>query len=125
MTRILYLIRGLPGAGKSTLANLITFANFSADDYFTTPSGEYVFDASKIKEAHEYCQRMTRRAMEDDLEIITVANTFTQKWEMEPYYKLAKEYYYKVIEIIVKSDFKSVHNVPEDKIQKMKERFEY
>ena len=125
MTKILYLIRGIPGAGKTELANLITIANFSADDYFTTPSGEYVFDASKIKEAHEYCQRMTRRAMEDGREIIAVDNTFTQKWEMEPYYKLAKEYYYKVIEIIVKSDFKNVHGVPEDKIQKMKERFEY
>ena len=125
MTKVLYLIRGIPGSGKTELANLITIANFSADDYFTTPSGEYVFDASKIKEAHEYCQRMTRRAMEDGREIIAVDNTFTQKWEMEPYYKLAKEYYYKVIEIIVKSDFKNVHGVPEDKIQKMKERFEY
>ena len=125
MTKVLYLIRGIPGAGKSYLANLITNANFSADDYFTSPSGVYSFDASKLKEAHEYCQRMVEYALKDNHPIVAVANTFTRKWEMEAYYKLAEKYGYEVVELTIKSNFKNTHGVPEDKIQTMKERFEY
>ena len=33
--KILYLIRGLPGSGKTTLAKSICNVVFSADDYFT------------------------------------------------------------------------------------------
>lgn len=56
---------------------------------------------------------------------IAVSNTFTQEWEMEDYFKLAEQYGYKVVSLIVENRHgsKSVHDVPEETICKMKERF--
>ena len=57
---------------------------------------------------------------------IAVSNTFTQEWEMEVYFKLAKQYGYTVFTVIVENRHGGVnqHGVPEDKIQIMKDRFE-
>jgi 50S ribosomal subunit-associated GTPase HflX len=57
---------------------------------------------------------------------IVVSNTFTQEWEMEPYFELAKTYGYKVFSIIIENRHKgtNVHGVPEDKLEQMKNRFE-
>jgi len=43
----LFLLRGLPGAGKSTLAKSIGPINIEADQYFIDSDGEYKFDALK------------------------------------------------------------------------------
>jgi hypothetical protein len=57
---------------------------------------------------------------------IAVSNTFTQEWEMEAYYNLAKEFNYKVFSMIVENRHDGVnsHGVPEDKLEAMKSRFE-
>jgi hypothetical protein len=57
---------------------------------------------------------------------VAVSNTFTQEWEMKPYFELAKKYGYKVFSLIVENRHGGVnqHNVPEDKIEQMKTRFE-
>jgi hypothetical protein len=46
---------------------------------------------------------------------------------MEPYFELAKKYGYKVFTLIVENRHGGTneHNVPEDKIEQMKNRFEY
>ena len=126
----LYLIRGVPGSGKTTLAetlgSMIDGSVCSADDYFMI-NGEYQFDPTKLKQAHAYCQRIVRSDMRDfNLDNILVANTFTQEWEMKPYIDMAEEYGYRVFTIIVENRHgnKSVHNVPDDKVEQMKNRFE-
>jgi hypothetical protein len=45
---------------------------------------------------------------------------------MQPYYDLAKEYGYMVFSIIVENRHggKNVHNVPEGKINQMRDRFQ-
>ena len=48
--KILYLLRGLPGAGKSTLAKSIGAIYFEADMFFME-GNEYKFDIRKIQEA--------------------------------------------------------------------------
>lgn len=57
---------------------------------------------------------------------IAVSNTFTQDWEMKPYFELADKYGYQVFSIIVENRHggKNEHGVPEDKLQIMKNRFE-
>lgn len=135
----LYLIRGLPGSGKSTLASRLTpFSGteyslaFEADDYFLNENGEYNFDPSKLREAHEDCQERVENAMSradpDDpsyIFTIAVANTFSQQWEIDPYLELAEGYGYKVFIIECQNDFGSVHGVPDDKITAMRERWEH
>jgi len=132
MEKILYIVRGIPGAGKSTFAKTLGGIHIEADQYFIDGEGNYNFDGSKIKLAHEYCRAQTGAWMSSDglqvnVDKIVVSNTFTQEWEMEPYFELAKKYGYKVFTVIVENRHggTNVHNVPEDKIEQMRNRFEY
>ena len=126
----LFLLRGLPGSGKSTLAKSIGGMHVEADMFFMEPSLEfrtvhtYKFDPSKLKEAHAWCQKTVEVCMLED-EKIVASNTFTQEWEMQPYYDLAEKYGYRVYSLVVENvhNGKSIHNVPEEGINKMRERF--
>ena len=124
----LMLIRGLPGSGKSTAAKLFDKAlHFEADMYFLDSDGNYQFDASKIKNAHNWCRDSVMDAMKEGHPIVVVSNTFTQEWEMEVYYLLAEELGYRVISMIVENrhDGKNIHGCPDDKIEQMRNRFEF
>lgn len=130
---VLTLIRGLPGAGKSTFAHFIWTEDVicEADQYFTGEGGIYRFDASKLKDAHKWCRDKVERLMKEHNEHsqyypdIAVSNTFTQEWEMEEYYKLAEKYGYKVFSIIVENRHEGVnrHGVPDEKLEQMRSRF--
>jgi hypothetical protein len=129
----LYLIRGLPGSGKSTLAKSIGGIHIEADQYFVK-SGVYEFDALQLKNAHNYCQTQTQAWMKSDgtqvnVDRIVVSNTFTTEWEMQPYFDLAEKYGYRVYSLIVEnrhggSENTNIHNVPKEKIDNMRERFQ-
>lgn len=123
--KMLYIIRGIPGSGKSTLAKKIASVVCEADDFFVDPDGVYRFDPSLLKEAHSACQKKCVTAMQFEVDAIAVANTFTRKWEYQPYINLAKEYGYKVSIIICEGDFGNVHGVPEEKVRRMRERFQF
>jgi len=97
----LIVIRGLSGSGKTTLAETICGdleGRFmvSADDFFVDDSGVYSFDHSKLKEAHKWCQDEVLEAIEDGFDVVVVHNTFTRKWEVDPYMNMAKENDYQV-----------------------------
>jgi len=126
MEKILVICRGICGAGKSTFAKTLGGQHYEADMYFIDPTtGEYKFDGAKIKNAHTWCLDKVKTDMAVAREKIVVSNTFTQEWEMESYFELAKQYGYKVFSIIVENIHggKNIHNVPDDKIKQMKERF--
>jgi predicted kinase len=127
----LYLLRGLPGSGKSTLAKQLGGSHFETDKYFVGENGEYNFDGSKLKEAHQWCQDSVSNAMvlnhtTGEHETIVISNTFTQEWEMKPYMDMAKNWGYRVFTIIVENRHGGVnqHGVPDEKLQQMKDRFE-
>jgi len=122
----LFLLRGLPGSGKSTLAKALGGEQVEADQYFIV-DGEYRFDPTKIKTAHEWCRNQVSDWMFLEFERIVVSNTFTQEWEMEPYFQMAKEKGYMVYSLIVENRHggENVHGVPVDKLEQMKNRFEF
>ena len=128
--KTLFILRGLPGSGKTTLAKSIGAVHFEADMYFME-GNEYKFDVTKLKKAHAWCQDQVRISMKrsdktiGDLRI-AVSNTFTQEWELQPYYELAIKYGYYVTSIIVENRHGGTnkHGVPEDKIELMRNRFE-
>ena len=134
--KTLYIVRGLPGSGKSTFAmKLVHDSHYlvcEADKYFVDKkTGEYKFDGSKIKDAHKYCYDLVETYMKDSLvndqwyREIVVSNTFTQEWEMKPYFELAEKYGYMVFCVIVENvhNGKNIHNVPLEKISEMRDRF--
>jgi predicted kinase len=126
MEKVLNIVRGIPGSGKSTFAKTLGGQHYEADMFFINENGEYQFDFVKIKEAHQWCQGMVKGDMILEYPKIVVSNTFTQEWEMEPYIEMAKEYGYTVFTIVVENRHGgvNVHNVPEDILNNMKNRFE-
>jgi len=121
----LILLRGLPGSGKSSLAKSFGVNHIEADMFFIRDD-KYVFDVAKLRYAHEWCQDVVESWMEREITPIIVSNTFTQEWEMDYYYKLAKEAGYIVHSVIVENRHgsKNIHNVPEEKLEQMKNRFD-
>jgi len=86
----LYIIRGLPGTGKSTLGKTLSGGQaFAADDYFMV-DGEYRFDPSLLGEAHNQCARNVKNALTEGRWTVAVCNTFSRRWEYEPYINMAK-----------------------------------
>jgi predicted kinase len=125
----LFLLRGLPGSGKSTLAKMLVgdkdYCHKEADMYFIDENGEYKFDVTKLRDAHAWCLEEVEFLMKYEHKVV-LSNTFTQEWEMQPYYDLAKKYGYRVHSLIVENRHGGVneHGVPEEKLEIMKNRFE-
>lgn len=120
---MLYIVRGLPGTGKSTLAKKLGYV-CEADQYFETPNG-YVFDGSQLPKAHNLCRMNVESAMKNEVTNIVVSNTFSQRWEMDSYYELAVQYNYNVTEItLTGTRHDNKHNVPLETIDKMIKRWE-
>lgn len=118
----LILVRGLPGSGKSTYAKALGIFHVEAD-MFCMVDGEYVFDATKHKENHRTCATMAYLCLSSGADCV-VSNTFTQKWELEPYLKMGNALGVEVEIIRLQGSFGSIHNVPIDVINLMQNRFE-
>jgi predicted kinase len=127
--KTLYIVRGIPGSGKSTFAKELVpdFLVCEADKYFMS-GDEYKFDPTKLKDAHLWCQKIVETYMESDelYPKIAVSNTFTTEWEMKPYFDLAEKYGYRVFSVVVENRHgnNSVHNVSDETINKMINRFQ-
>jgi len=128
--QMLTIIRGLPGSGKSTLAHSITEKVCEADQYFMQ-DGEYIFVPADITKAHIACQQKVDAYLRAGVDCV-VSNTFSKKWEVEPYIKLCEKHGVK-FEIIDLFDAglsdeqlfsRNVHEVPMHVIKAMRERWE-
>ena len=84
--------------------------------------GEYKFDASRLREAHDWCQTKTREYLSLDISVI-VSNTFTTVKELRPYFDIAKEFNIVPNVFIAQNTFGNVHNVPAETLAKMQARF--
>lgn len=131
-----YILRGLPGSGKSTQAKMIAerygeerCAIVSADHFFER-LGKY--DSARLTRAHAECQLSALKAITEGKSFIIVDNTNTTKDEFWFYTQLASMVNYEV-EIISLFDAgfsdetlakRNVHNVPAGKIRQMRMRWE-
>lgn len=137
MSKVMYIMRGLPGSGKTTLARALASnvlgrykVIVSADDYFVTPDGEYHFDPAKLGAAHGQCQQRAKGACMDGV-VVVVDNTNTTRWEMEPYLVLARQYGYNVQVVTVETTLssedlaaRSTHGITAERIQQMRAGWE-
>lgn len=120
--KTLIILRGVSGAGKTTVANLLLSLDedhtisVAADDYHYDAHGVYNFDIDLIGAAHGWCKDRVFVAMESDIPTIIVHNTNTSEKEIKPYIDMAEAYGYSVISLIVehRHDNTDVHNVPSE-----------
>jgi predicted kinase len=128
--RELIIVRGLPGSGKSTLAHRLLASyesaypayHYEADQFFTDEDGNYNWDGMKIGEAHAWCQSECWQRLEEGATVI-VSNTFTTKKELQPYFDMIQQHGQNPTVILAQSNFGSVHGVPDNVLQNMKNRF--
>nr|XP_022905574.1 NEDD4-binding protein 2 isoform X1 [Onthophagus taurus] len=140
--KIIVLMRGLPGSGKTHLANEIFRASnikypaeqfiLSTDDYFKQGGG-YNYDVKKLETAHDWNQQRCHKLMCKGFSPVIIDNTNLVAWEMKVYCLMAVEYGY-IIEILEpNTDWacdpsilakKNKHNVPKDKIIKMLNKYD-
>lgn len=147
--RNVILIRGLQGSGKSTLAQLMEWKHqyrvtLSANDFFYDEHHQYNFEPSKLPEAHSQCIEKFLKHLtlfSDPLrvggrlagEMIIVNNTFSCRWEMQPYINLANDYDFTVTVIDLFDNGmtdeelaeRGIHDVPVENIQAMRSRWEH
>jgi len=138
--KIMYILRGLPGSGKSYLAKTIneTYNHqgviLSTDDFFIE-NGVYKYDPEKIGEAHKFNQDRCKEHCRKGTTPIIIDNTNVKRWEAKIYVEYAMYYNYDIeirepdtpwwkrknAKILAK---KNQHGVPIEKIQKMLDRWD-
>jgi hypothetical protein len=100
-SKIMFINRGLPGSGKSTLslkiAGVYGIDNTvicSGDDFFTDEFGNYKFVREKLTEAHETARNKAITACKNEKSPIIADNTNITYWEVKSYLKIATDYNY-------------------------------
>lgn len=141
--RVMIVMRGAPGSGKSYLAKSLIdatmngdYANhiFSTDDYFYDKrSKRYLYDRSKLSQAHDSNQfRVAQRTLNGWSPII-VDNTNMKLWEMFPYIREAvrNSYVIKLLEpntpwriSVGKLEQRNKHGVDREAIARMLTNYE-
>ncbi|XP_007495362.2 NEDD4-binding protein 2-like 2 isoform X3 [Monodelphis domestica] len=100
LKRLLILLRGLPGSGKTTLSRVLLGQNrggivFSTDDYFRHRNG-YTYNVKQLGDAHDWNQSRAKKAIDQGRSPVIIDNTNTQAWEMKPYVEMAIDKGYRV-----------------------------
>lgn len=134
----IFILRGLPGMGKSTIAELLastkkeneTSAICSADHYQVDEQGNYKFSYENLRYAHAKCQAKFAESIQAKVNVIVVDNTNTTHKEFKDYEKLGKEAGYRVFIVAVGSLDRQLsfernsHDVPMDSINNMAKRWQ-
>jgi uridine kinase len=123
---MIFLIRGLPGSGKSTYAqkllNMHPDAVHVEADMFFIRDEKYEFEPSKLKEAHYWCFVSFNKALLQSQKVI-VSNTFTTYDELKRYLDAAHLMKKHITIVEMKTQFESIHGVPENTMKRMRDRW--
>lgn len=134
MNKVMIILRGLPGSGKSTFAEWLVDGNryggttiCCADEWMVNSGGIYQFDPKKLGFCHKKAQEQAEHCCGEGYHTVIIANTNTKRDEMKPYLDIAEKYGYTVFVLTVNNmhGSKSVHNVPDESLQKMRDRFQH
>lgn len=99
MSKQLYILRGLPSAGKTEVADLMVQGNEECvshaieDFFYDEDKDEYAFDPSKLSEAYTDCLERVEESLQDpNINTVVVHNIFATQYECKPYFEVAEKY---------------------------------
>lgn len=119
----LFILRGIPGCGKTTVAESISPFVCEADKYFMK-DGVYDWKPEEIGTAHMWCQSLCEFYMKAGHEKVVVSNTSTRERDLSPYYEMAEKYGYVVFSLVVENRHggTDTHSVPDEVKERMEEQ---
>lgn len=143
--KTMLIMRGIPGQGKSFLAQQIESYNpswvkteiFSTDNFWKLSDGTYRFDMKRLGIAHEWNQQQVKNAYARHAyavpECVIIDNTNLTFSEVKPYLDIAKNEKVAVFEVVPNTPWmynvdelvkRNQHNVPRETIERMLKKFE-
>jgi predicted kinase len=122
---MIVFVRGLLGSGKTTFVKRNFKKSFHIEaDMFHMKNGNYEFSLDKADASHDWCFELFKKSIESGLSDIVISNRFTQYIDIERYLNVCRELKKDFTIYRMNSEFKSIHNVPEDVMIKMRAEFE-
>lgn len=124
------IIRGVAGSGKSTFAKLLSDGYngkvIEADKYAYNKDGEYVWKQEDLGTYHRKAMLEFDECIKNEEPLIIVSNV-SARWDSFKYYfKEAKKNGYKVTSLVIenRNETESIHNVPKETLDNMREKFQ-
>jgi predicted kinase len=120
----LLIIRGAPGAGKSTIADALVTAGLydvkvEVDAFMYNDQGKYEWSKQRIVKAREKCYAITKSLLEEGKNVV-VANCFTTTGAVNQYFHLAEKVGATWQEmVLMEIPYKNMHDVPDANVQRI------
>ena len=136
--KIAFIMRGVPGSGKSTMAEQLVARYDNArlswaihsTDALSYVDGKYDFDLKKLGARHEQNYKNFRASVSDGVPVVICDNTNITRKEFRPYVEIALTRGYRVVYVEMPhppaglAALRTKHGVPVEVIEKMLERWE-
>lgn len=138
-TGSIFILRGLPGIGKTTLAEVLEQIHenavvLSADDFFFNPeTNTHSFDKKKIEEAHKWNFDRYKKAIESRIPVIIVDNSNVKLFHYHHYLDYGQRHDYLVSVVTIPHNDvddkrlteRNIHGVSRETIRRMRKEFEW
>lgn len=131
-----FIIRGVPGSGKTELALLLALiynAIICSANRFFEQTGVHLFVRSQLSQAHAFCRQEFLKGLERQQSVI-VDNTHTMHWEYEEYTAVALKAGYDVVIVELVPDttelryrffHRQTHGVVLEDFERMRARWQH
>lgn len=123
------IIRGLPGSGKTTYAQIIWPGSLilEGDQYFMTDKNEYKFGEGLLNNSTDYVRLMLATALSIEIKHVIVTLTSPDGSSAREFANIAKAYGHNVQHFWIDFDNGNTnqnrHNVPKEVIASMKSKW--
>lgn len=141
--KVLILLRGLPGCGKTSFAKFLKsqstqdnqIAIYSVNSFFEQKDGQYIFDGRRVRDSKKKAYSSVTSMMKESTPVIIVDDYHVTISDVKPYIEDAESHDYNVeivevktpwcmnVEELEKRCITNGHSVSKDVIESMKRRW--
>ena len=123
----MYILRSVPGAGKSTLAEQLAGEMgqiCESDVFLINDKGEYEWTEERVFIAHKRCQQLCKESLEAGISPIVISNTNTTTKDVRTYRDMGIAMGYKVFVMVIENwhNGQDSHNVKDEVKARMERR---